>query len=85
MTKVYVTMTNKVLSGWGGAEGRIFKQVIECNDYEEAWEIIRNAREDAGVSHIHLRETKPYYSPSRYVVRIDPYKEFVVYHDDFEK
>lgn len=34
--KIYVWATDKFLSGWGVAEGKIHKQVAECDNWDEA-------------------------------------------------
>lgn len=42
MRKIYVTCNDKIMSGWGLAEGKINKLVIECNDLEQAERVIKN-------------------------------------------
>ena len=39
----YVTMTDKFMSGWGMAQGKINKLVLECETYEDAETVYNNA------------------------------------------
>lgn len=57
----YVTMTDKFMSGWGMAEGKINKLIIECETYEEAETIERNARNRNEMKFVHVTRTKPRY------------------------
>lgn len=38
---IYVWATDKFLSGWGCAEGKIHKQVAECPNWDEANRMLR--------------------------------------------
>jgi len=51
----YVTMTDKFMSGWGQAHGKINKMVVECDTYEEAAQIERgpSAQRNAPREHPH--------------------------------
>lgn len=62
----WVTMTDKFLSGWGRAKGKIDKLVIECETYEEALIVERNARCRSEMIYVNLRTTRPYYPESGY-------------------
>ena len=64
--KVYVTMTDKFLSGWGRAEGKINKLIFVCDSAEEAQIVFHNAESRGDMKHINMTVTKPYYSPSKY-------------------
>lgn len=66
MSKYYVTMTDKFMSGWGRAEGKISKFVIECDSYESAERIQRNAEGRSEMKHVNLCTTKPNYNSRRY-------------------
>lgn len=62
MTKYYVTMTDKFLSGWGEAEGKIAKYVYECDSYQEAEIVKDNAERRGDQKHVNIRGTRPHYS-----------------------
>ena len=60
-SKLYVTMTDKFLSGWGMAKGKINKLIIECDTWEQAETIERNAHNRSEMKYVNIRTTKPYY------------------------
>lgn len=62
----YVTMTDKVFSGWGMARGKINKLVISCNSFAEAQVVMANAERRHEMKHINILDHKPYYSQDRY-------------------
>ena len=41
--KFYVTMTDKFMSGWGNAANKTNKLIIECDSYQDAELIQKNA------------------------------------------
>lgn len=47
MSKVYVRMTDKFLSGWGAATGKQNVMVVECDSWEQA-EAIEKAANKRG-------------------------------------
>lgn len=57
----FVTMTDKFMSGWGMAEGRTNKLVIECTTYPEAALIAKNAKRRGEMRRINIRGTRPHY------------------------
>jgi len=57
----YVTMTDKFMSGWGAAAGKINKLVIECATYDQAQQIERAARTRREMKYVNIRNSKPYY------------------------
>lgn len=59
--KIYVTMTDKFMSGWGMAQGKTNKLIIECNNFDEAWAIERNARKRSEMKYVNIRISKPKY------------------------
>lgn len=63
----YVTMTDKFLSGWGMAEGKINKLIITCETYQQAETVAKNANERSEMKHVNITEKKPYYSPRTYL------------------
>jgi len=59
--KLYVTMTDKFMSGWGLAAGKTNKYVVECDNGEQAEAIIRNAMRRPEMKHVSMRTTRPSY------------------------
>ena len=62
----YVTMTDRFLSGWGMAEGKINKMVVECDTREQAETIEKNARNRQEMKYINITTRKPYYNSNKY-------------------
>lgn len=71
----YVTMTDKFMSGWGKAEGKINKFVVLCDTYEQAETIERNAHKRDEMKYINITSQKPYYPSNRYLVSWKEYNE----------
>ena len=71
----YVTMTDKFMSGWGGAKGKINKYVVICETGEQARRIEKNAGYRSEMKYINVTTTKPYYDPRRYLVTWKTYKQ----------
>lgn len=74
--KVYVTMTDKFLSGWGRAEGKINKLVFVCDNLEEAERIADYARTRNEMKYINITYNKPYYNNNRYLVQFKDKKDY---------
>jgi hypothetical protein len=68
VAKYYVTMTDTFLSGWGMAEGKTNKLVIECDSRREAEIVANNARARSDMKHVNICANKPSYSSSKYYV-----------------
>ena len=66
--KYYVSMTDKFMSGWGQAQNKINKLVIECDSYEEAVTVYNNALNRSEMKYVNLNTTKPYYNKKWYEV-----------------
>jgi len=66
--KIYVSMTDKFMSGWGQAQGRINKLVIECDNMREAEIVEQNAQNRTEMKYINICMTKPRYNSKRYLV-----------------
>ena len=60
-----VTATDKMLSGWGRAEGKTHKQIVICENHQQAERIAGNMRAKSFV-YVNARVGLPYYSPSRF-------------------
>jgi hypothetical protein len=74
----YVTMTDKFMSGWGKAEGKINKYVIRCATYQDAETIERNAHRRPEMKHINILGKLPYYSPERYLLSLETFEDMGV-------
>jgi hypothetical protein len=72
---IYVTMTDKFMSGWGQAEGLINKYVIECESQQQAQICVKNARLRSEMKYINIVRKKPYYNQSRYLVSLKKFSE----------
>lgn len=66
--KWYVTMTDKFLSGWGIAKNKTNKLVIECDTYEQAEIIEKNAKKRNEMRYINITSKKPYFDKKKFVV-----------------
>ena len=65
---VYVTMTDKFMSGWGMAKGKINKLVIECENSVQAEKIADYARNNRDeMKYINITYNKPSYNFSKYL------------------
>lgn len=80
--KYYVTMTDKALSGWGSAKGRINKLIFECDSYDEACTVAENANNRSDMKYVNITSKKPYYSSARYYTQ---YKDKAEYPSWYEK
>lgn len=73
-TKYFVSCTDKFMSGWGLASGKIAKRVIICNNRAQAFEMIdRLSRPKNGMKRVNYSVglRPPYYTPSKYIVTFD--------------
>jgi len=57
----YVTMTDKFMSGWGMAKNMTNKFIVECETYQEAETIERNAQKRSEMKYINICSKKPRY------------------------
>lgn len=71
----YVTMTDKFMSGWGCAEGRIAKFVVECETRQQAETIENNARKRDEMKYINITTKKPYYNSRKYITTTKSYEK----------
>ena len=69
MKKVYVTMTDSFMSGWGKAEGKINKLIFECENRQEAEIVKENAENRGDQKYINISYNKPYYNPKKYLAQ----------------
>ena len=71
----YVTMTDRFMSGWGKAEGRIAKFVVECETLEQAETIENNAKKREEMKYINITTKKPYYNVKKYITTTKSYEQ----------
>jgi len=57
----YVTMTDKFMSGWGHAQNKTNKLIIECNTIDEAAQIERAARRRSEMKYVNICARRPRY------------------------
>jgi hypothetical protein len=57
----FVTMTDKFMSGWGCASGKINKFIIECDTLEQAEQIERAARRRPEMKYVNVCTRRPRY------------------------
>ena len=57
----YVRMTDKFMSGWGPATGKINKLVIECETYDQALQISCAAKRRSEMRRVNIRVSRPRY------------------------
>lgn len=67
---IYVTMTDKFLSGWGNAEGKVNKLIFECENFNEAEIVADNARARSDMKYVNICTKKPSYNSTRYFVQV---------------
>jgi len=73
---LYVTMTDKFMSGWGMAEGQINKLVLECKDLHEAMIVEKNAQNRPEMIYINICSNKPHYNSERYYTSFKTKNEY---------
>lgn len=76
----FVVCTDKFLSGWGCAVGKIAKRICICKDHAEAEKLRDRMERNKGkhmLRHINAVATFPYYSPNKYTVSIDKYSDAI--------
>jgi hypothetical protein len=61
-SKFWVTMTDKFLSGWGHADHKTNKLVIECESMNEAKIVYLNALRRHEMKYVNIVMNKPYYN-----------------------
>jgi len=72
----YVTMTDKFLSGWGKANGKINKLIFECETYDQARIVFDNAENRSDQKYINICSKKPYYNSKRYYPQYKTIKDY---------
>ena len=62
-------MTDKFLSGWGKADHKIAKYVVECDSYKEAEIVEDNAKARSDQKNVNICYNKPYYNKRWSIVK----------------
>ena len=72
--EVFVTMTDKFLSGWGCAENKIAKRVIICPNRQKA-ELIKDRLFNPKhmMKNVNITYRLPHYSANRYTTSYDKF------------
>ena len=68
--KMYVSMTDTFLSGWGLSEGKINKLIFECDNYEEVMVVLNKAKNRKEMKYVKVHDKMPKYNESKYFVQI---------------
>lgn len=73
---VFVTMTDKYLSGWGCASGKIAKRVMICPNRQKA-ELIKDRLNNPKhlMKNVNIVYSLPRYNSKRYTVSFDMFSE----------
>jgi hypothetical protein len=64
---LYVTMTDKFMSGWGHATGKIVKYIVACDTIGQVDQIMKAARARSEMMRIKSHNKKPVYPPRTHV------------------
>lgn len=60
--KIYVTMTDKFMSGWGMAANKKNKFIVVCDNWQQAETIQRNAEKRSEMKYVNICTSKPRYA-----------------------
>jgi len=72
---IYVSMTDKCMSGWGMTKGQISKFVIVCHSWKEADYAEYQALRASEMSRVTVYRTKPYFAPKTHNVQFEEVEE----------
>lgn len=64
----YVTMTDVAMSGWGIARGKENKLVLECDSFQEAFNVYLYCKGHNSMRYVNIASSKPYYNKEKFVV-----------------
>jgi hypothetical protein len=76
MSKYFVTMTDKFMSGWGHARGKINKLIFICDSYDQALIVEENARNRSDQKNINICSKRPYYSSNTHFTQVKTIEEY---------
>lgn len=78
----YVTMTDKFMSGWGEADGKINKLIFICETYKQAEIVEQNAMNRTDMKYINICSSKPYYPPGKYYAQIKTIENYPRWYEE---
>jgi len=81
MKKVYVTMTDKFMSGWGKAQGKINKLVFECDNFKQAEIVAENAEKRGDMKYINININKPYYNDRTHYTQLKTIDDYPMWYN----
>lgn len=64
----YVTATDKFMSGWGKAKGKIAKLVVCCSNREQFNRVYKNMKKDRTLSFVKQAVNKPHWGKDAVVI-----------------
>lgn len=64
----FVTATDKFLSGWGKADNKINKIVVEVDNYQDAQKAYDKLMKRNDMKYVNISSSMPYYSSHKYYV-----------------
>lgn len=73
---LYVTMTDKFMSGWGSAHNKTNKLVFECENMEQALIVENNAKLRGDMKYININVNKPRYNNQRYYTQFKTIEDY---------
>ena len=73
--KLYVAMTDEFMSGWGPAENKINKYVIECDNQQQAEQVETAACKRSEMKYIEICADRPVYDPEKYLMSEKHYND----------
>ena len=66
--KFWVCATDRFMSGWGHAEGKINKLVLSCNSHSEALVVAENAENRSDMEDVEILDFAPSFDEGRFLV-----------------
>lgn len=75
-TEYYVTTTDKFMSGWGHAKGKINKLIFPCESYAQAEIVAANASARSDQKNVNICTKRPYYNKNRYFAQVKTIAEY---------
>ena len=73
---LYVTMTDKFMSGWGQSENKINKLILVCDNYQQALIVEENAKNRGEMKYINICTNKPSYNSNNYFVSLHDINDY---------
>jgi hypothetical protein len=80
-TLIYVTMTDKFMSGWGCAKGKHNKLVFVCNGWEQADIVATNGQNRPEMTHVRTRTSSPSYNKELYYTQFKTIEDYPTWYE----